>query len=96
MQSDLLISNFKNPEIIALVKTNIERIQDGSFPHCAEALNFVFKKAFELKKKRQSGVELRCQNPQCSRKISSAPHWFGETVIGFCGCDRDRDFHYLH
>jgi len=61
MQCDLLISNFKNPKTIALVKEKIEHISDGSSPHCATALKLGFKKAFELK----WGVGLRCTYGSC-------------------------------
>ena len=67
MQCELLISNFKNPGTVASVKENIRHIPGGSLPHCAGALNLVFKKAFELKKKNKKppGVLLRCPNPNC-------------------------------
>ena len=70
LQSDLLLSNFKNPKTIADVKENIRRIPDDTLSHCAGPLNLVFKKAFELKKKKKqpAGVKLRCPNYYCSWK----------------------------
>lgn len=64
MQCDLLISNFKNPKTIALVKENIGYASNGSSPHGAIALKLGFKKAFEVKKQ-QRGVQLRCSNTGC-------------------------------
>lgn len=67
MECELLISNFKDPRTIALVKETIGRISDGSSPHCAGALKLGLKKAFELKKQKRSppGVLLRCTNYRC-------------------------------
>ena len=64
MQFDLLISHFKNPKTIALVKENIGRISDGSSSHSADALNLGLNKAFELK--RRNCVSLRCPHGSCS------------------------------
>ena len=64
MQSDLLISSFKNPKMITLVKENIGQASNGSSPHGALALKLGFKKAFEIKK-RGRGVRLRCSNANC-------------------------------
>ncbi|KAF9645692.1 hypothetical protein BDM02DRAFT_471820 [Thelephora ganbajun] len=58
MQCELLISNFKGPKTVALMKENIGRISDGSSSHCGGALKRGLKKAFGLKeKKRQSSDE---------------------------------------
>ena len=65
MQCDLLTSNFKNSETIALVKENIEHISDGSLPHCADSLTLGLKKAFDLKKQK-NGVMSRCSYYHCS------------------------------
>ncbi|KAF9643565.1 hypothetical protein BDM02DRAFT_3132344 [Thelephora ganbajun] len=55
MQCELLVSSFKGPRAVALVKENIGRISDGSSSQCGNALKLGLKKAFELKrKKRQS------------------------------------------
>ena len=98
MQCDLLISYFKNPETVTLVKENIFRAQDGSFPHQAAAFNLVFKKAFEVKKLLpQAGVKLECVNSHCPRSLFSYSS-IGPSVYcascGFyvrcanCGCNR--------
>jgi len=63
IQFDLLISHFKNPNAISLVKENIGRISDGSSPHSADALKLGLKKAFGLK--RQNCVPLRCSHGGC-------------------------------
>jgi len=63
MQCDLLISNFKNPKTIALVKENIEHTSDGSLPHRADSLKLALKKAFKYR----NGVKLQCYNSSCSR-----------------------------
>ena len=70
IECNSLISNFKEPKTIALVKENIRHIPDGSLSHCAGALNLVFEKAFELKKKkRQSpGAKLWCLHGGCVLK----------------------------
>ena len=62
MQCDLLLSDFKKPDTIALVKEKIRHIPGGSFPHCGGALNLVLKKGFELKKQKRQppGAELHC------------------------------------
>ena len=67
MQCDLLTSDFRGPETIDLVKKNIGRISDGSLPHRADLLNLGLKKAFNLKKQRDS-VQLRCSYYNCSRR----------------------------
>ena len=68
MECELLISNFKDPRTIALVKENIGHISDGSSSHCAAVLKLGLKKAFELKKQKGQtlpGVLLRCTNNSC-------------------------------
>lgn len=64
MECDLLISNFKNPKTIALVKENIERISEGSSSHCVGALGLVLEKAFKFKKPIE-GAKLRCSYSRC-------------------------------
>ena len=68
-QCELLISNFKDPKTIALVKETIEHIPDGPSSQCADALKLWLKKAFELKKQKvlESGVQLRCTRVGCER-----------------------------
>ena len=53
IQCELLVSNFKDPKTVALVKKNIKHISDGSSSHCAGALKLGLKKAFELKKQKR-------------------------------------------
>ena len=64
IQCDLLISSFKNPKTIALVKENIEHISDGSLPHRADSLKLALKKAFT----NRNGVKLQCYGGGCSRR----------------------------
>ena len=63
VECELLISNFRDPKTIGLVKEGIGRISDGSSPHCADALKLVFKRASELKIRH---VALRCSYSYCS------------------------------
>ena len=50
MECELLVSSFKNPKTIALVKESIENSSDGSSSHRAGALKLGLRMAFELKK----------------------------------------------
>lgn len=70
MQWDLLITNFKDPKMIALVKEIVGQISSGSSSHCAGTLKLGLKKAFELKKKKKwsRGVLLRCPYSSCLRR----------------------------
>ena len=72
-QCDLLISNFKNPKTIALVKENIQHISDGSSSHRASALNLVLEKAVQLKKQSR-GAKLRCTYSGCEWNTNPASH----------------------
>ena len=76
MECEVLISNFKDPKTIALVKENVGQISDGSSSHRASALKLVLKKGFELKKqKRQpSGVFLRCLWSGCGWHTINVPY----------------------
>ena len=67
MECELLVSKFKDPKTIGLVKEKIKNISDGSLSHCAGALKLGLKEAFELKKKKRQppGVLLRCTNYSC-------------------------------
>ena len=73
MEWDLLISNPRDPKMIALVKEKIGRISDGSSSHCGGALKLGLKKAFELKKQ-QRGVLLRCTRNGCARNTTPASY----------------------
>jgi hypothetical protein len=68
MECELLVSNFRDPKTIGLVKEAIGHISDGSSSHCAGSLKLGLKKAFELKKKKRQppGVLLRCSWTGCS------------------------------
>ena len=65
MQCDLLVSNFKSPKTIALVKDNIGHIPDGSLSYRADPFTLGLKKAFDLKKQK-NGVKSRCSYYHCS------------------------------
>jgi len=69
VECELLISTFKDPKTIALVKETIGHVSNGSSPHCAGALKLWLKKAFEVKKQKKlgSGVLLRCSRNGCPR-----------------------------
>ena len=88
MQSELLISNFKDPKTIRLAKENIGRVSDGSSSHSGGAMKLGLKKAFELKKQqRKLGALLRCSNASCawySNPVSytSVP---ANAICGNCG-----------
>jgi len=73
MECELLLSNFKDPKTIALVKENIGRISDGTSSHCAGALKLGLKKGFELKKQ-QRGVLLRCTRIGCARNTTPSSY----------------------
>lgn len=53
MQCDLLVSKFKDQKTIGLVKENIRHISNGSSSHSVSALQLVFEKAVELKKRKK-------------------------------------------
>lgn len=86
MQCNLLIYNFKNPTTVSLVRENIRHIPDGSISHCADALNLVFKNAFELKKKKRQppGAKLRCSNFCCQWNTNPTTYSSVGTNYAFC------------
>ena len=61
---DLLISDFREPKTVALVRGNIGHVFDGSLPHCADTLKLGLRKAFNSKKQRTC-VKLRCAHGNC-------------------------------
>ena len=63
---DLLVSNFRDPKTITLMKEYIGHIFDGSLSHCADTLKLGLRKALNLKKQR-IGVKLRCPWKECPR-----------------------------
>jgi len=72
MECELLVSSFKDPKTITLVKENIRNSSDGSSSHRAGALKLGLRKALELKKKKKQktkppGVMLRCSYCHCGR-----------------------------
>jgi len=101
MQCELLVSNFKDPKTIGLVKDNIGRISDGSSSHCAGALKLGMKKAFEKKR----GVKLRCNNCDHIWNNSSGSYSSigsrvycqncgGKRYLRCVGCGSDRTSNY--
>ena len=79
MECELLVSNFKDPKTIALVKGSIEHSSDGSSSHRAGALKLGLRKAFELKKQKRQplappGVLLRCGYYNCGWHNNPVPY----------------------
>ena len=100
MQWDLLIANFKDQNVVALVKANVDRISSGTSPHCAGTLKFGLKKAFELKKqqkKQTRGVLLRCPYYSCPQHVALISYLSLKAGVYTCYlCDyRGFDSHYL-
>ena len=89
MQCELLVSNFKDPKTIQLVKENIARISDGSASHSGGALKLGLKKAFELKKQKRQppGVLLRCSYSGCAW-YNNAVSCMSVPADGVCGSCR--------
>ena len=94
MECELLISSFRHPKTIALVKENIGRISDGSSSHCAGALKLGLKKAAEFKKqqKRPPGVQLRCKNYLCGGHSGPIPY---SSVGVRTYCPRCKNCYYM-
>jgi len=104
MECELLVSNFRNPETIALVKENIGQSSDGSSSHRASMLKLGLRKASELKKQKRQlpGVLLRCSDPRCAWRDNPVP----SSTAGYCpncgyrhwmmcvGCDTMRTSNY--
>ena len=93
MECEVLISNFKDPKTIALVKETVGQISDGSSSHRASALKLVLKKGFELKKqKRQpSVVFLRCVLSGCGWHAINVPYKSVGSNI-YCLCCRRNNY----
>ena len=97
MECDLLISNFKHPKTIGLVKENIDHIFDGSLPHCADSLKLGLKRAFDLKKQKRQplGVRLRCSYSGCTW-YSNQPLYSSVGAAIYCQMCRNRGWnHYF-
>ena len=104
MECELLVSNFKDPKTIGLVKENIRHFADGSSAHCADALKLGLKKAFKLKK--PSGVQLRCPNSSYNCAWANTPVSYssvgsntycpncGNYYMRCVGCGHDRTSNY--
>ena len=93
MECEVLISNFKDPKTIALVKESVGQISDGSSSHRASALKLVLKKGFELKKqKRQpSVVFLRCVWSGCGwHPLNISQANLGSSI--YCLCCRSNNY----
>lgn len=72
MQCDLLISSFKNPETIALVKEKIRHAPAAPSLHRIPPSITLLKTAFELKKPLpRADVKLECVDSNCSRGLVS-------------------------
>ena len=88
MQCNLLISDFKDPKTIALVKETIRGTSNGFCLHRAGALQLGFEKAFELRKKKRQppGVKLRCTSWHCSWRDN--PISYSSVGLNICcpGC----------
>ena len=76
MECELLVSNFKDPKTITLVKENIRDSSDGSSSHRAGALKLGMRKVLELKKQNRQppGVLLRCGNGNCEWHDNPVPY----------------------
>jgi len=104
MECELLTSNFKDPKTIGLMKESIGHISEGSSSYCAGTLKFGFKKAFELKKKKERFVLLRCPRVGCTRNTIPLTHsavgsaiyctdcryTYGSNYMQCTGCSRSR------
>ena len=89
MECELLVSKFRHPETIALVKENIGRISDGSSSYRTGALKLGLKKAFALKKQRR-GVLLRCTRNGCAKNTTPASY----SSVGADTYCQDCRYHY--
>ena len=100
MECDLLISNFKDPKTIDLVKKNIGHISDGSLPHCADSLKLGLKKAFDLKKQKRQppGVKLRCKYTSSCPWYNNYPAYSSIGSAIYCQMCRNNGYsnRYLH
>ena len=91
MECEVLISNFKDPKTIGLMKENVGQISDGSSSHRASALKLVLKKGFELKKQKRQppGVFLRCVWGGCGWHPINVPYAsVGGNIYCVC-CNRN-------
>ena len=102
VQYKLLISNFKDPKTIALVKDTVGRVSDGSSSFHAGAMKLWLKNAFEFKK--QMSVRLQCSRNGCPRNKNPVPymvagsdvlcqlckHGYGERMMRCNGCKSNR------
>jgi len=86
---DLLVSNFRDPKTITLMKENIGHIFDGSLSHCADTLKLGLKKAVNLKKQRD-GVKLKCSGgPRvCPQRYEPVSYLSLDSKIRCTGCGR--------
>ena len=107
MECELLVSSFKDPKTIMLVKENIRDSSDGSSSHRAGALKLGLRKTLELKKQKKQppGVLLRCPNHHCGWHDNPVPYSSVGSEIycpncgdGYymqcveCGYERDSDY----
>ena len=94
MECELLVSNFKDPKTITLVKESIRHSSDGSSSHRAGALKLGLRKALELKKqaRRPPGVLLRCSNSYCGWYSNPVPY---SSVGSNTYCPNCRNGYYM-
>ena len=107
MECELLVSKFRNPNTITLVRENIGQISDGSSSYRTSALKLGLKKAFELKRQ-QRGVLLRCPRIGCKRNTTPASYssvgadtycqdcryQYGNYYMQCTGCSNQRTSNY--
>ena len=88
MQCNLLISDFKDPKTIALVKESIRGTSNGSCLHRVGALQLGLEKAFELRKKKRQppGVKLRCAYWRCPWRNNPISYLSLESNINCLDC----------
>ena len=94
MECELLVSTFKGPETVTLVKENIRHSSDGTFSHRAGALKLGLRKALELKKQKRKppGVLLRCSNSYCGWYNNPVPY---SSIGSNTDCPNCGDGYYM-
>jgi len=89
MECELLMSNSRDPKMIARVKENIGHIADGSSSYRTGALKLGLKKAFDLKRQ-ERGVLLRCTRNGCPKNTTPASY----SSVGSQTYCQDCNYHY--
>lgn len=93
MECDLLISNFKVPKTIGLVKHNIRQISEGSSPHCAGALKLGLDKAL-MRRKNTNSAKLRCSNSSCTWYKNHVSYSTVRSNVYYCQTCANRGSNY--